>query len=1629
MLFTTLRKRGQTIAEILIAYSFIGLLLGMRCILDRRHMPSFQIDRFSPQLAMILNNSMHNVVYYHPSNPCTSTIVNNAVTGLHAVNRYFPLTMMPRSPESFSSLSNTDLLAVHAYIIFTNMDSCVNQSTMPDQVQYTLRMQENDLYYYRVNHIKLLDSVIRTKRAPEDFCQTLLAKIVGFILWFFTFVDFYTSLPVGVLYVLCFFPNIGIMICVQVLLQYERKCVATITYSELYSNLFTYPLYIGICLLLMLVYSIIYMLLAIYIERINPGSFGISQPWNYLCKIGYWKSRSSSCIQHINISKTQRKNEPIIEKNHWIESNALARAKLPILSIHNMTKKFGKLDAVKNLSLDFYNGEVFSLLGHNGAGKTTTTFILVGMLQPTSGSITVEGLDGQINIQEVRKMIGFCPQYDILYDQLTVREHLTLVSEMRQIRRKDVNQSIDYILDLIGLVDHQHTWAKNLSGGMKRRLSIGISLVGDSKVLILDEPTSGIDPYNRRLIWTIIRKMKEAGKCIIMTTHFLEEADVLSDRIAVMTKGRLQASGTPAFLKQQTEFEYRVFIEKKSTCDIERVTELFHKHVQTAILERQSSSELVFGIKRGMSQQISRLIKALDEEGPTINIDGYGLSMTTVEEVFLKLVEEDEEEEYNEANKTKPEHEKPKSDLANTGMHILNEQKTHPIHLILFFITTVFQRKPSRVTGCFLVWFRLFTLIIKRWILSRRQILVLIGFFLGPLVIEILSISTLPSPQAIQGSLLQNERVENAEVTLLPSIYNPHTIVINSNDAENKMQGYLSNYLTEMGANLDVINTSNITDYVLSRNQVSYDVYVNKYQMGFAISRNIQLFTFNVFFSTVNYHAMATSLSVATTSLFQYYANSSLRHIETINQPFSTVSNSVTPRAIFYDQIYCFDTIPLSLLNFINSIIAAIFISILALNIIRERIRHSKDLQLLTNTSKKLYWLSNFIYDLALCLILSALLTIAVKIGSAANPVPNVEVKIYQGTAQIGYFFLLYVMFSLASLPFMYSYSFIPQSELIGFIMFLMLNALVCFIDMVFGFIALFSQASPSASLTEIGTTARSMLILRALLAGIFPTINFKQALYNIRLRSDPNCISAINAILITNYSPDVPWASLNEPGIGLQLVIFAGQMVLWWIFLACIENRTSMRKYVCCCFNRKKRNATNRKKEQAYSSDSMDALEWDDSKLDKDVRDERRMVHANRDSFTSNVVLVRDLVQRFRKRKGKSILRSYSTTVDHLNFYVPKQACFGLLGANGAGKTTTFRMLINAIQPNAGEIIINGKNINETHGDIDMGFCPQFDWLIDDLNVVETLTLFARLKGLSSSIIPTICDDMIQLFGLEHYREREVQNLSGGNKRKVSAAVAFMANPSLVFLDEPTTGLDAGAKRKLWSVIRAARDAGLTIIMTSHSMEECEALCTKIGIMKSGQFICLGSLQHLKTRFGKGYAVRIKVPAERMSEFQQEIKTTLPGVKIQDEQNGVLFCNAPLSSNLSLVFEVLNTKKEQNIIENYSVNQTTLEQIFVRLAGHDVNDDDNLAEADCIPPQLAFNATNAKPGMFVPRINATKSPTRAIYFDTNDFQKRQSDRLFYVLAAVINCALSTSALDNLDLDQYLSAESIDIHL
>ncbi|CAF3938721.1 unnamed protein product [Rotaria magnacalcarata] len=1035
------------------------------------------------------------------------------------------------------------------------------------------------------------------------------------------------------------------------------------------------------------------------------------------------------------------------------------------------------------------------------------------------------------------------------------------------------------------------------------------------------------DPYNRRLIWTIIRKMKEAGKCIILTTHFLQEADVLSDRIAIMSHGCLQANGTPAFLKNQLDFEYRLFIEKNETYQNERITAFIQRYIPMIALERESISEMIFGIRRTESKYIGKLIHALDEQSKDVGIESYGLSMTTIEEVFLKLIQEDEQGKTNYQSQTQT-----RLDLANK----------------------IFRAEYEYEQGARRFCCRIYALLIKRWHVLRRQYAFLFVFFLIPILLEILIVSIFPSPQDIQASLVQNNRVKNAQVTLLPSIYNPHTIVIYSNDSTMTARIRFLDYIQNTSATIDELSTNNVIQYVTDECSTNEQFFVNKYQMGFAFYKNLTTsLIFDSYFSTVNYHAMATSLSVASTNLFQFYANSSAKKIITTNQPIITPTTAYTALQRFFELIYCFDTIPLALFNFLNSILAALFISILIVPSIQERINHSKDLQLLTNLTKKTYWFSNITFDLLACFLLCSLLTIIVRIGSVANPNVQSEVHIYINSEQMGYFFLMITMYSLASLPLIYVYSFSPRSELIGFINFLVVNFVACFFDTVLAFIALFSQRQ-STSTTRVARLTSIVNLIRWVIAVFFPCVNYKRALFNIRLKSNQECISAVNSLMLTNDSATESWMSTHESGIGIQFIIFCIQIFVWSMILILIESGTNIKLGCRRCCNCENDLAETDTRSPLGDVEGAIPQQWNDAHLDEDVRNERRLLREETNLSASSVILVRDLAKRFKKRKEKSLHRRIFTAVDHLNFHVTQRSCFGLLGtyiirANGAGKTTTFRMLINDLKPTSGEIIINGKDINKKERDLDIGFCPQFDWLINDLTVIEILLLFARLKGLKWSEIPTMCNHMIELFGLDIYETRKIQNLSGGNKRKVSAALAFIANPSLVLLDEPTTGLDAAAKRKLWDVIRAARDAGLTIILTSHSMEECEALCTKIGIMKLGQLMCLGNLQRLKNRFGHGYAVQVKLPLRDIEIFKQELMLTLPGVQIDEQHNGILFCTVPFSSispaqnyassnslRLAHVFDLFHKKKEEKSIESYSITQTTLEQIFIHLSGED---------------------------------------------------------------------------------------------
>src|SRR5438876_6550483 len=203
----------------------------------------------------------------------------------------------------------------------------------------------------------------------------------------------------------------------------------------------------------------------------------------------------------------------------------------------------GKVEAVRGLSLDIATGECFGLLGPNGAGKTTTIEILEGLLPPTSGEVTILGHSWERNPREVREWLGISLQETRLSEKLSVRETLILFSSFyRELR------PASEVLEELQLTEKADTWVGKLSGGQRQRLAVATALVGNPKILFLDEPTTGLDPQSRRQLWDIIRSFQSAGGTVLLTTHYMDEAERLCDRLAIIDHGQVIAEGTPADL-------------------------------------------------------------------------------------------------------------------------------------------------------------------------------------------------------------------------------------------------------------------------------------------------------------------------------------------------------------------------------------------------------------------------------------------------------------------------------------------------------------------------------------------------------------------------------------------------------------------------------------------------------------------------------------------------------------------------------------------------------------------------------------------------------------------------------------------------------------------------------------------------------------------------------------------------------------------------------------------------------------------------------------------------------------------------------------------------------------------------
>lgn len=267
------------------------------------------------------------------------------------------------------------------------------------------------------------------------------------------------------------------------------------------------------------------------------------------------------------------------------------------------------------------------------------------------------------------------------------------------------------------------------------------------------------------------------------------------------------------------------------------------------------------------------------------------------------------------------------------------------------------------------------------------------------------------------------------------------------------------------------------------------------------------------------------------------------------------------------------------------------------------------------------------------------------------------------------------------------------------------------------------------------------------------------------------------------------------------------------------------------------------------------------DLKLDPDVVAEEQRVRLNK----SDVIRVSDFRKAYQTATGNPFKSNSFLAVERISFGLDYGECFALLGVNGAGKSTTFKSLTADTTPTSGEITVAGHNIETDFEQARklIGYCPQKDAIFPLMTVEEHIWYYARIKGIPEHLLENIVERSIVDLNLSDHRVKPAGTLSGGNKRKLSVAMATLGNPPIILLDEPSAGMDPEARRFMWTVVEriSQRDKKSAVILTTHSMEEAEALSTKMGIMvRGGVFKCYGSSQHIKNKFGTGYECEIKI-------------------------------------------------------------------------------------------------------------------------------------------------------------------------
>ncbi|EMP40152.1 ATP-binding cassette sub-family A member 9, partial [Chelonia mydas] len=387
--------------------------------------------------------------------------------------------------------------------------------------------------------------------------------------------------------------------------------------------------------------ALLYLMLAIYFDKVLPDKYGMHHSRLFFLKPSYWFKKRKNCVNNDILDHEEYSDQ--VFNDHVEQVPPEFRGKEAI-SINNIKKTYkGKdkiVNALRGLLLNVYEGQITALLGHSGAGKSTLLNILSGLCPPSEGSAMIYKykVSEMEDLEEIRKIIGVCPQFNIQFEVLTVKENLRIFAKIKGIQPKEVEQEVQKVLTMLKIKDIQDCQASSLSSGQKRKLTLGIAILGDPQVLILDEPTAGLDLSSRYHVWSLLKEHK-ANRVTLFSTQLTDEADIIADRKAFISHGRLKCVGSSLFLKRKWGIGYHLSLHTNDSCDSAKMTSLVKQHIPNAKLSGQSHEELIYMLPFENVDKFPELFCELDTH-VCQEILSYGISMTTLADVFLTLEEE-----------------------------------------------------------------------------------------------------------------------------------------------------------------------------------------------------------------------------------------------------------------------------------------------------------------------------------------------------------------------------------------------------------------------------------------------------------------------------------------------------------------------------------------------------------------------------------------------------------------------------------------------------------------------------------------------------------------------------------------------------------------------------------------------------------------------------------------------------------------------------------------------------------------------------------------------------------------------------------------------------------------------------